>query len=151
MYERKETAGVWVFNFRRRLYGWEDCEVTRLKNLLGTAPALVVNQVDRPLWLAAAAEVFSVSSLYNGVSATASPQLSICKLVWVKYLPPKVQFLGWLAWHSRLKMSAFLQRIGVLQSNASALCVLCKAEIESVNHVMVSCLFASSVWAEMLN
>ncbi|KAF5933215.1 hypothetical protein HYC85_029386 [Camellia sinensis] len=79
------------------LYDWEDCKVTRLKNLLGAAPALVVNQVDKPVWLVAATEVFSVSSLYNGVSASASSQLSICKLVWVKYLPPKVQFMGWLA------------------------------------------------------
>ncbi|KAI7999684.1 Protein SRG1 [Camellia lanceoleosa] len=47
MYERKETAGDWVFNFRRKFYGWKDCEVTRLKNLLGAAPALVANQVDK--------------------------------------------------------------------------------------------------------
>ncbi|XP_028071567.1 uncharacterized protein LOC114273928 [Camellia sinensis] len=26
MYERKEVVGNWVFNFRRRLYDWEDCE-----------------------------------------------------------------------------------------------------------------------------
>ncbi|XP_028118945.1 uncharacterized protein LOC114316487 [Camellia sinensis] len=151
MYERKGAAGNWMFNSRRRLYDWEDCEATRLKSLLGAAPTLVDDQLDRPVWSAVSTEVFLVSSVYNGVFAIASPPLRICKLVWVKYLPPRVQFLGWLAWKSRLKTTVFLQRIGVLRSNTLTLCVFYKAEIETVNHVMVSCLFASTVWTEMLN
>lgn len=151
MSERKEVEGNWVFNFRRRLYHWEECEVFRLWNLLVSAPSLVVDQVDKPIWATESSGVFSVSSVFKRACPCADPRLRISKLVWVKYLPPKVQFFWWLAWRSRLKTSVFLQKISVLQNSASTLCVFCKTANESVDHVLVSCPFVWHVWAEMLN
>lgn len=63
----------------------------------------------------------------------------------MKYIPPRVQFFGWLAWKDRLKTSDFLLRSSVLNANASILCILCKFVDESLNHV------AWRVWSEILN
>ena len=70
--------------------------------------------------------------------------------MWINYLPPKVQFFGWLAWKHKVKTSVFLQRIGVLDENASALCVFCKSEDESVDHVLISCQLVWKVWGGLL-
>ncbi|KAL7251590.1 hypothetical protein ACSBR1_013433 [Camellia fascicularis] len=78
--ERKEVEGNWVFNFRRRLYQWKECEVFHLRDLLVSAPSLVVDQVDKPVWAAESSGIFSVSSIFKRARAYADPRLRISKL-----------------------------------------------------------------------
>lgn len=67
------------------------------------APPLNRNEVDKPVWLAAILGKFVVSVLYKHTDLAAGGNL-----VWVNYLPPKVQFFGWLAWKHKVKTSVFL-------------------------------------------
>lgn len=150
MFDRKVSEGNWECLFKRRLYDWEVAEVIRLRNYLVAAPICVADQFDCPMWKASSSGEFSVRSIYQGLLASASPQLRVSKLVWLSYVPPKVQFFTWLAWRGKVKTSVFLYRIGVLPSNVSTLCVFCKSENESVNHVLVSCPFVWRVWSAML-
>lgn len=105
LYERKVD---WDFQFRRRLYEWEEWEVIRLKDLLENGPAIRVGMEDCSAWDASLSSEFSVSSAYKSVEANLGQPLKISKLVWIKYATPKVQFFGWLAWRNRVKTVDFL-------------------------------------------
>lgn len=150
MHDQKVAEGNWVCQFRRRLYEWEVNEVIRLRNFLAAAPTLVPDQIDCPVWNATSSGVFSVCSAYTGLLASAGPLLRSTKLVWIPYMPPKVQFFTWSAWRNRVKTAVYLQRIGALNNFVSSLCVFCTADSETVNHVLISCPFAWKVWSAML-
>ncbi|XP_028067837.1 uncharacterized protein LOC114270503 [Camellia sinensis] len=64
-------------------------------------------------------------------------------------VPPKMQFLCWLAWRGRIKTSLFLQRIGVLPPNAETQCVFCQSVVESLEHVLLFCPQVWKCWAAM--
>ncbi|KAL7215451.1 hypothetical protein ACSBR1_027587 [Camellia fascicularis] len=145
---------MWNLAFRRELYDWEEDQLQNLLNQLAAGPVLRPNQVDRPVWSASNSGQFSIASLYKLVVGNLGPTLSVNKLVWLKFIPPKVQVFGWMAWKKRIKTKEFLQRLGILTVNGSNLCnlcVFCKSEFESVNHVLVCCPFVWSVWSHMLN
>lgn len=84
--------------------------------------------------------------LVNG-SSNCSP---VSKRIWVKHVPPRVQFFGWLAWKGKLKTAEFLHRIGVLPAGTSVVCCLCKSGTEFLIHVLLLCPVAWRVWYEML-
>ncbi|CAL5363617.1 unnamed protein product [Camellia sinensis] len=151
MYDRKVASGDWNFNLRRRLFEWEDREVSRLKVMLQSVTGLGDDQEDNVSWLAGGSGQFSVSSAYQSEVVSLDPLLSTWKLVWNKLAPPKVQFFCWLAWKNRAKTADFLQKIGVLQANVPALCVFCKVENETLCHVLLHYNFVWKVWAAMLN
>lgn len=151
MYDRRVHSGAWNFQFRRRLYEWEEREVCRLNLLLASAadPCSVLE--DKIVWLADGSGPFSVSSAYKNELDSLSPSLISCKFVWNSLAPPKVQFFCWLAWRNRVKPAEFLQKIGVIQATAPTLCVFCKSEPESSIHVLLHCYFAWQVWAAMMD
>ncbi|KAL7170609.1 hypothetical protein ACSBR2_035481 [Camellia fascicularis] len=78
------------------------------------------------------------------------PAIGVADMLWKNIAPSKVQFCGLLAWKGRLKTSTFLKRIGVLNIEASSLCLLCKAEEKTVNHVLLFCPLVWKVWTDIL-
>lgn len=73
--------------------------------------------------------------------------LRIAIAIWKNIAPPRVQFMTWLAWKGRMKSAVFMQRIGVLKSDVNILCVFCKSEVESQNHVLLHCGCIWKVWS----
>ncbi|XP_028122358.1 uncharacterized protein LOC114319532 [Camellia sinensis] len=151
IYDRRVHSGAWNFQFRRRLYKWEEREVSRLNLLLASASAPCSVLEDKLVWLVEGSGLFSVSSAYNNKIDSLSPSLISCKFVWNSFAPPKVQFFCWLAWRNRIKSADFLQKIGVIQANAPAACVFCNSEPESSTHLLLHCYFAWKVWADMMD
>ena len=151
MHDRKVAVGDWSLLFRRRLYDWEEREVSRLKELLISGSNCSDNLVDKPVWLAEGSGMFSVSSVYRSEVVSLGPILITSKLVWNHLAPPKVQFFCWLAWKNRVKTADFLQKIGVLQASSPALCAFCKTVAESNCHVLLHCHFSWRVWSAILN
>ncbi|XP_028068482.1 uncharacterized protein LOC114271065 [Camellia sinensis] len=135
---------------RRPSHQWEVEEQSRIIDVLRAAPALRVGVKDKSRWLASQTGQSFVTTLYRQCELDFGDCVSASRLVWMKYLPPKVQFFGWLAWKYKVKTSVFLKKIGVLDENASALCVFCKLEDESVEHVLISCPLVWKVWAGLL-
>ncbi|CAL5431587.1 unnamed protein product [Camellia sinensis] len=72
-------------------------------------------------------------------------------MLWSNVYPPKVQFLGWLAWKGKLKTLVFLNRIGVLGHIVSVNCVFCRSHVEIVSHVMLLCPYVWKIWSDLLN
>ncbi|XP_028125672.1 uncharacterized protein LOC114322530 [Camellia sinensis] len=78
------------------------------------------------------------------------PVISVADMLWKNSAPPKVKFCSWLAWKERLKTSVFLKRIGVLNSEANTVCLLCKTEEEFLNHLLLSCPVVWKLWSDMI-
>lgn len=139
MMKRKVDTGEWLFQSRRELYDWESVEATRLIGFLEVHPVLRSSSEDTLVWEASKSGRFTVESVYKFLACGFGSYSRTSKRVWVKYIPPRVQFFGWLAWKGKIKTVDFLLRIGVLNANTSTLCILCKFVDESLNHVLLSC------------
>lgn len=92
-----------------------------------------------------------MSSVRVWLQVARGPNLRIAKWLWQVAVPPKLQFFGWLAWRGRVKTKVFLHQIGVLFANASTLCVFCRTEEETINHVLLHCPLVWKAWAGILN
>ncbi|XP_028080717.1 uncharacterized protein LOC114282261 [Camellia sinensis] len=115
------NSSNWVLEFRRPLFAWEMEEVERLDVLLQEAPIVRELVEDSLRWIAFSSGLFSVASIWRWKVEDRDSTLIISKLVWGNFTPPKVKFFCWLAWRGRIKTSVFMQRIGVLNDNASIL------------------------------
>lgn len=146
--DRRVDQSDGFLRFRRALLSWESDELISLEALLNSVGSGSSDRDDCLQWLANTYGQFSVSSLYSLLMPFT--HLLVSKLLWNNIYPPKVQFLGWLAWKRRLKTFSFLQRIGVLGPEASVLCIFCRREEESVSHILLWCPFAWRVWSCLL-
>lgn len=115
----------WNFLFRRTLLAWEEEEIVRLHEVLRDAPVLTVEIEDSCLWLANPSGLYSVALAWKLWVLLKGPVVGVADMLWKNIAPPKVKFCGWLAWKGKLITSTFLKRIGVLNMEASLVCLLC--------------------------
>lgn len=147
--ERNGCFRGWNLNFHRALFAWEAEELDRLYTILNQSLIRTYNKLDQWKWLPCSSGQFSCSSLYHLLLSSGS--VGVSKMLWSNVSPPKVQFLGLLAWKGKLKTSVFLNRIGVLGHNVSVNCVFCRSHVETVSHVMLWCPFVWQIWSDLLN
>ncbi|KAL7193860.1 hypothetical protein ACSBR2_025489 [Camellia fascicularis] len=116
--DKRGNSENWVISFRRALFQWEQEELLNLNLYTRPGPTLNMLVKDRVLWLASKSGQSFVSTLHKHTDFEHGEVNNSSRLVWIKYLPPKVQFFGWLAWKHKVKTSVFLHRIGVLEDSA---------------------------------
>ncbi|CAL5422248.1 unnamed protein product [Camellia sinensis] len=124
-------VGDWNLPFKRAPYKWEEVEIARLTNALSSAPLLRNGVTDSPTWLGSNSGIFKATDVYKFCTASLGPRITICKFIWNKDIPPKIQFFNWLAWKDIIKSAVFLQKNGILGINASIQCTFCGTETES--------------------
>lgn len=100
---RKEEAGEWSFQFRRALFDWERVELSRLVSQIEAGPNLRCCSEDTLVWKASESGSFSVQSMYKLLVEGTSNSSIASKRIWVKHVPPRVQFFGWVAWQRKTK------------------------------------------------
>ena len=67
------------------------------------------------------------------------------RLAWNKVAPPRAQILIWFVLQGKLNTKDKLFKFGV--SNVlDDLCIFCKEERETINHIMFGCKYSSSLW-----
>lgn len=150
-YHRKGLGSDWKLAFRRSLLAWEEEEVHRLNVLLAEVPNLNPLTEDNCLWRASNSGVFSVASVWKRLEIVNGSTVPISKFLWKNAAPPKAQFFSWLAWKGRLKTTEFMQRIGAIPVTVNPLCVFCKVEVETINHVLLLCPLIWKLWSELVN
>lgn len=69
------------------------------------------------------------------------------KLICNNPSPPNSVFVGWLAIQGRLATCDRLAKFGI---HHDPLCILCKRENETIDHLIFSCPFSAEVWQGML-
>ncbi|XP_076893785.1 uncharacterized protein LOC143545875 [Bidens hawaiensis] len=96
------------------------------------------------VWCGDVVEKFSVRSFKRllNVSSLVIPEHVF---VWNKWVPLKVGFIAWRAVLNRLPTFVELAKKNV--SVGSLLCPVCEAEVESVDHLFISCGLAQTVWS----
>ncbi|XP_020253777.1 uncharacterized protein LOC109830826 [Asparagus officinalis] len=102
----------------------------------------ISNQVDIPLWSLTSNGLFSVKSLYDFLISRGIKS-STYSIVWNPLLPSKIQIFTWLLSMNRLHTKDNLLKKGW---QGDPLCVFCKSNPETAEHIFFSCNFASNVW-----
>jgi hypothetical protein len=67
--------------------------------------------------------------------------------IWKTWTPPKCAFFLWLVLHNRCWTADRLAKRNLPHPN---LCLLCEQEQESINHLLVGCVFARQFWFILL-
>jgi hypothetical protein len=115
---------------------WEKLESVVLRPHVG----------DRFIWKWTPDGVYSASSAYCPFFLGMSSLLG-AKELWKASAPPMVKFLFWLALHARIWTAHHRMRHG-LQDSAE--CALCGQEDETVDHLLVGCVFTRDLWFRLL-
>lgn len=71
--------------------------------------------------------------------------------VWKNFAPPKVQFLGWLAFLERVKTAELLFSWGIFHDFNGCLCHFCGDAPESVNHLFIHYRLVWSIWCRVIS
>ncbi|CAN1748138.1 Putative ribonuclease H protein At1g65750 [Linum perenne] len=96
-------------------------------------------------WTLASSGSFSVSSWFKHLIDVQFPGSNFFPFstIWKKGVPSKICGFLWLLFHGNISTFDNLSKRGFIGPN---LCVLCRADLESVSHLFFSCNFARTVW-----
>lgn len=148
--ESRALADIWPHLF----LGTPNKEgtVRDLANKAGDSPwirSIVDNltnnhSLDRKHWRLTANRVFTVKSFYNflndgGLRCRWTP------IILKGYCPKKVSMFNWLAWDDKILS---LENLTRKRCNfvLTTTCVMCHAEVESANHLLIQCPVARHIW-----
>jgi hypothetical protein len=98
-------------------------------------------------WTLKASGVYSSKSAYNAFFMGAV-LFEPADRIWHSWAPPRCKFFMWLAAWNRCWTADRLAHKGL---DHLELCSLCDQEEENINHLLVNCVFARSVWFAVLS
>ena len=73
-----------------------------------------------------------------------SRTIVIIHKVWKMKVPPRIKVFGWLTYHEKILTAENLQKRGW---NLSSMCVLCRANTESIRHLFSECPFSLEIYS----
>ena len=97
---------------------------------------------DVHIWRLSNSGQYSAKSAYEGFFM-GSTQFGLYERIWRTWAPPKCRFFLWLVAHNRSWTADRLARRGLPHPEQ---CPLCDQEDETINHLLVSCVFARQFW-----
>ncbi|XP_020972821.1 uncharacterized protein LOC110269371 [Arachis ipaensis] len=143
---------IWNFHWRRELFQWEMDLVHHLHDRLRPV-RLSMDRDDAIVWKFDKKGVFSTSSVLQVIqSETLTGEItsySFTSAIWSSVVPSRVELFGWFVLVGRVNTKERLSRLGVIPSTDNA-CVLCKKEIECVQHLFLLCEVTWQVWCTWL-
>ena len=101
---------------------------------------------DRHIFSIAPDGKYSAKAAYKGLFL-GSCAFGHYKRVWKTWAPSKCRFFLWLVAHNRCWTADRLAKRGL---NHPSSCPLCDQEPETINHLLVSCVFARLFWYNLL-
>ncbi|CAN1254586.1 LINE-1 reverse transcriptase homolog [Linum perenne] len=136
----------WNVPLTLNLRGGAEVERQRLLQLLESIPlGWITEGPPIPQWPLKTSESFSVQSFYQLLCSQEYP--GWCDFpestIWKRGVPTKIAGLVWQVFHRRVSTMDNLHKRGLIGPN---FCVMCRADLESVSHLFLSCTFASRVW-----
>lgn len=108
---------------------------------MANQPPLTAAQ-DDVKWILTSTQQFSVKSMYQKLKEE-SRNTVIIRKVWKMKVPPRIKIFGWLTYHEKILTAENLQKRGW---NLASMCVLCKANVESIRHLFSECPFSLEVY-----
>ena len=105
------------------------------------------SQEDKWRWKCHNNGRFYVSSFYQSLSGIGDPSFP-WKGIWVNRVPSKVCFFGWAAAKGAILTIDNLRRRRIIVIDW---CFMCKRDAESVDHLLIHCVYASELWSLILS
>ncbi|CAN0926381.1 LINE-1 reverse transcriptase homolog [Linum grandiflorum] len=137
---------IWNIPLSTTLRGGALTEWQHLLNRLASMPAdFLTAGPDSIVWPLEISSVFSVKSLRLALTSEKFPgEIRFPhSTIWNKGAPSKVQCFCWQVYLGKIASQDNLQKRGFLLANR---CVLCYKELESIDHMFLSCEFTMSIW-----
>ncbi|XP_071727309.1 uncharacterized protein [Rutidosis leptorrhynchoides] len=139
----------WDFGLYNVLEEYDTIQVLILKHLLRNT-VFELDKEDSILW------VHSVDNLYTvaeGVRVILGTNLDVdfdwVKVVW-KYVASKIAIFHWLAIQGGVPVRKVLRFRHCLRDGDDDKCSRCLVFVESVEHLLLHCSWASNVWSALL-
>ena len=110
------------------------------------AQHLSPHDADRFVWKWTADGSYSASSAYRAFFLGRVGMEGVM-FAWKAMVPSKMKFFFWLALHGRLWTAERRRRHGL---RAEAACALCSQHDETVDHLLIACVFSRDVWSRLL-
>jgi hypothetical protein len=101
---------------------------------------------DKFVWKWSQNGTYSSSSAYAALFLGRVDILG-ARQIWKTQMPGKCKFFAWLVLHGRCWTSDRLHRHGLKDSDA---CALCAQEVETLDHLLVDCVFSRETWFRTL-
>jgi hypothetical protein len=101
---------------------------------------------DKHIFRFAPDGIYSAKAAYDGLFI-GSTKAQYWELIWKTWSPPKCKFFLWLADLGRCWTADRLQKTGLSHPDK---CVLCDQDQETIDHILVGCVFARSFWFQLL-
>jgi hypothetical protein len=101
---------------------------------------------DKHMWRWPSSEQYTAKSAYHTLRI-GSIRFGAWKSIWKTWAPGKCRFFLWMAAHDRCWTADRLARRNLPHPE---FCPLCDQEMEAINHLLVSCVFARQFWLLLL-
>ncbi|CAJ2658061.1 unnamed protein product [Trifolium pratense] len=135
---------AWVW--RRRLWAWEEEMLGECQSLLLTV-SLQDHVSDRWQWQSDLDDVYTVRGAYQLLTTQDAVTLDAASgLIWHRQVPLKVSICAWRLLRDRLPTKANLVTRGIL-SVEDHQCVCGCGEVESAQHLFLSCSTFGALWS----
>ena len=145
MHDRDGEDGGEEWNWRRRLWVWEEELVEECRTLL-TNVVLQQNVSDRWQWELDKDEGYKVRDAYHALTHMAAPPPdATSNLAWHKQVPQKVSIVAWRLLQDRLPTKINLQRRGITQVTDTS-CVSGCGKEETTSHLFLHCHVFGAIW-----
>ena len=136
----------WNVTFTRAAQNWEKDKFEAFFRLLYSKKPNGL-QVDKLWWIPAGKGIFSVRSFYKALTAPPNPQFP-WKRLWRNKAPPKALFFTWTAALGKILTTDNLRKRRIIILDW---CCMCKKAGETVDHLLLHCETARSLWCEIFS
>ena len=135
----------WVSDIRGALTVTVLTEYIHLWELLSTV-MLQQDVEDSHIWQFSTCDQYTTRSAYKALFI-GSVQFKSWERIWKSWAPGKCKFFMWIVAHKRCWTADRLARKGLPHP---ATCPLCDQTQETIDHLLVSCVFARQMWFTLL-
>lgn len=145
-----DYSGSWRIITTRPLRGRAMNEFQHLQSLLQSVQ-VVSNAADSFSWTFDQHRPFSVALAYDALSFQDSIlSRSVVQAIWLKWSPPRVRVFCWKAAHDALPTRWNMLIRGIIPLNFDPMCALGCSELETQDHIFISCSAARLLWRKIL-
>ncbi|GKV01533.1 hypothetical protein SLEP1_g14082 [Rubroshorea leprosula] len=139
----------WSLEWRRPNFSWEKHSMAELRRMLQTIQP-IKGQKDRWEWRHDQG-IYSAKSGYQVLSSShQQSRNNLHKRIWCRLVPTKICAFVWKVLQDRIPSKVNLYKRGIIPDLNLATCMLCKENIEDINHLFLHCKFAYAVWSKCL-
>jgi len=136
---------AWITDIQGAITVGVMVDVLQLWDILSDV-VLQPEREDKHIWRFSSSGQYSAKAAYEGFFLGAT-LFAPWERIWKTWAPPKCRFFMWLVAHNKCWTSDRLARRGLPCPDG---CPLCDQEQETINHLLVQCVFAREFWFILL-